>query len=160
LLRDGYYAEVNADSESGNRGFGTARWIALGFVVAFATSVLTVIYTGLMVEGSRAEFDAGFRALEMTLDQAGEARFFFDSTVAEPDATLELEFPEFLDPVVPRGGAAWQQRVAVVPGKNEFAVELRAVAVGSGYVVARLAGAQPIGRDSVFVTVTATPADQ
>jgi hypothetical protein len=42
-----------------------------------------------------------------------------------------------------------------VPGRNEFGVELRAVTVGSGYVVARVFGAQPIGRDSVFVTVTA-----
>lgn len=146
---------MNADSESGKRTFGTARWIALGFVVAFATSVLTVIYTGLMVEGSRAEFDAGFRSLEMKLGEIAEAHFYFESTVAEPDATLELEFPEFLDPVVPRDGASWQQKVGVVPGRNEFGVELRAVTVGSGYVVARVFGAQPIGRDSVFVTVTA-----
>jgi hypothetical protein len=132
-----------------------ARWIAAGFVLAFAASVFTVIYTGLMVEGSRAEFDAGFRTLEIGVGELGEARFFIESEVAAAAATLELEVPDILEPVAPGGAAAGSRRVAVVPGRNEFAVELRAVAAGSGYVIARVAGDEPIGRDSVFVTVTA-----
>lgn len=137
---------------------GTARWVAAGFVLAFATSVFTVIYTGLMVEGSRAEFDAGFRTLEIGVGQRGEARFFIESETAVASATLELEIPAMVEPVAPAGAAAGPRRVTVVPGRNEFAVELRAVAAGSGYVIARVVGDEPIGRDSVFVTVTA-PAD-
>ena len=119
-----------------------------------------MIYTGLMVEGSRAEFDAGFRTLEMRQGEVREARFFIDSEVAAADATLELVLPAFLEPADPGGGAVWQRRVAVVPGSNEFAVGLRAVATGSDYVQARVAGSEAIGRDSVFVTVTAVGDDQ
>ena len=146
---------MNADTESRGRRFGKARWIAAGFIAAFATSVFTVIYTGLMVEGSRAEFDAGFRTLEMQVDEVREVPFFINSEVAEADATLELDLPDFLQPAGPDGGAVWQRRVAVVPGSNEFAVELRAVAAGQGYMQARIAGAEAIGLDRVFVTVTA-----
>ena len=149
---------MNADSGSRTWRFGTARWVAAGFLFAFATSVFTVIYTGLMVEGSRAEFDAGFRTLEMRVDETREARFFIESEVADAGATLALELPDFLEPAEPAGpggGEAWQRRVAVVQGGNEYAVELRAVAAGSGYVQARVSGEEPVGRDSVFVTVTA-----
>ena len=132
----------------------------MGFVLAFAASVFTVIYTGLMVEGTRAEFDAGFRTFEMHLDEVREARFFIESEVADADATLELELPDIVEPVSPGGGGAWQRRVTVVRGSNEFGVELRAVAAGSGYVQARVSGKEAIGRDSVFVTVTAAGADQ
>lgn len=145
---------MNADSGSRNWRFGTARWVAAGFIGAFAASVLTVIYTGLMVEGSRAEFDPGFRTLEMQVGEVREARFVIESDIADADATLELELPGMLEPVVPGGDSA-ARRVAVVPGSNEFAVELRATAAGSAYVIARVVGDEAIGRDSVFVTVTA-----
>ena len=49
--------DSSRETESGTR---RPRWIALGFVGAFAASVFTVIYTGLNVGGySSAEFDAG-----------------------------------------------------------------------------------------------------
>ena len=147
---------MNADSGSRGQKFGMARWIAAGFVLAFAASIFTVIYTGLMVEGSRAEFDAGFRTLELRVGETGEARFFFASEIAVASATLELEMPGMLEPVSPGGVAVASRQVAVVPGRNEFAVGLRAMAAGSGYVIARLSGDEPIGRDSVFVTVTTT----
>jgi hypothetical protein len=142
------------------RKSGTARWVAAGFIFAFAASVFTVIYTGLTVEGSRAEFDAGFRTLEMQVDQQREARFFIDSGVADADATLELAIPDFLEPVGANGSAVWQRRVAVVRGSNEFVVELSALAAGRGYVEARVFGEEAIGRDSIFVTVTADGDDQ
>jgi hypothetical protein len=130
-----------------------ARWVAFGFLFAFAASVLTVIYTGLMVEGSRAEFDAGFRSVEMRLDEVQAIRFYFDSDRAHAAARLELELPPMLEPAT-AGGGSGARAVAIEAGSNEIAIELRAVAVGSGYVVARVSGEEPIGRDSVFVTVT------
>lgn len=129
-------------------------------MLAFAVSVLTVIYTGLNVEASRADFDPGFRTLEMQVGAERDARFFIESEVADADATLELAFPEFLEPVGSGGGAPWQRRVTVVPGRNEFAVELKALAAGRGYVEARVFGREAIGRDSVFVTVTVAAGDQ
>jgi hypothetical protein len=145
---------VNADSGSRFWRIGPARWVAAGFVLAFATSVFTVIYTGLMVEGSRAEFDAGFRSLDLRVNEVQTVRFYFDAEVSDPDARLELDLPAMIEPATPREGGIWRQSVAVAIGDNEFAVELRAVAAGSGYVIARLTGEQPIGRDSVFVTVS------
>jgi hypothetical protein len=145
---------VNADSEKRGRRTDRASWIAAGFVFAFATSVLTVIYTGLMVEGSRADFDAGFRSVAMQRNEVQAVRFVFDSPVTLAEARLELDLPDMLRPVGATEAGPWQRTVSLVPGSNEFSVELRAVALGSGYVIARVSGEDPIGRDSVFVTVT------
>jgi hypothetical protein len=112
-----------------------------------------------MVEGSRAEFDAGFRTLEIGLGEVRETRFFIESEVAVADATLELELPDFLEPAG-AGGVGPERRVAVVAGRNEFPVEIRAIAAGSGYLIARVVGEEPIGRDSVFVTATAREENQ
>jgi hypothetical protein len=90
----------------------------------------------------------------MRVDEVREARFVIDSEVAVADATLELEIPSFLEPVDPDGGDVRRRRIAVVPGRNEFSVELRAIAAGSGYVIARAVGEDALGRDSVFVTAT------
>ena len=46
---------ANLDTDSKRK----LRWIAVGFIGAFALSILTVIYTGLNVEGVLGEFDAG-----------------------------------------------------------------------------------------------------
>ncbi len=151
---------MNADSGSRVRRFNTGRWVAAGFVLAFAVSVLTVIYTGLNVEASRADFDPGFRTLEIHVDEQREVLFFIEADIADADATLELAVPDFLEPVGPGGGAPWQRPVAVVTGSNEIAVELKAVAAGRGYVEVRVFGAETIGRDSVFVTATEDGSDQ
>jgi hypothetical protein len=91
-----------------------------------------------MVEGSRAEFDAGFRSVEMRVGEVGAVSFYFESDAAVPDAAIEITVPGILDPVLPGEGNPWRQRIALVQGQNEFAIEFRAVAAGGGYVVARV----------------------
>lgn len=150
MAAGGYYAEMTADSESEHRVAGRARWIAAGFLAAFATSVLTVIYTGLMVEGSRGDFDAGFRSVTMQAGETQTIRFVFDSPVAEDEARFELSMPAMLMPA-----DTLPTTIALRPGSNEFAISFRAESAGSGYLIARALGEQPLGLDRVFVTVTA-----
>ena len=142
--------------ESGHkkaRGITKARLIAIGFLLAFATSIGTVIYTGLNVEGNRAEFDAATRLLTL---QRGETRVIqleFDSERAAAAATLEISLPagvELADP------AAWRDRTTTVDlaaGSNTIEVAVEASAAGSGYLVARVASDAPIGLYRVFLTV-------
>lgn len=128
-----------------------ARLIGFGFVFAFLLSVATVIYTGLMVEGSRADFDVGFRSLTLAPGDVATVRLVFEAEAAAADAVLLLELPPMLAPAA--GGLT--RPVEVVAGENAYTVELRAVAEGSGTVVARLIGEQPIALERVFVTVGA-----
>jgi hypothetical protein len=144
------------DAKQGASG-GRLRWIAAGFVAAFAASVLTVIYTGLMVEGSRSDFDAGFRSVTLSVAETKTVELVFDSSVASPAATLGLALPESV-----ALADAPEQREATLPvtlgfGRNVYTVELVGLAPGGGYLIARLAAERPVGTERVFVTVTAAP---
>jgi hypothetical protein len=130
---------------------GRANWIAAGFVGAFAASIFTVIYTGLNVEGTSAEFDSGFRSVTLAPGERRSIELQFDSPAAYPEATLDLTLPPMLEIAAPTG-ARWP--VAVVPGPNTFPVVVNAGETGSGYIVARLQADVPVGLYRVFVTVT------
>jgi hypothetical protein len=141
-------------SDTGHRGFTKARWVALGFIVAFATSVLTVIYTGLNVEGSRADFDVGFRSVTLSPGETRIVDLVFESEAAHPDAMLEITLPDAVSIRGRSAGDAASIPVAVVTGENSFPVEIEAAAAGSGYLVGRLAAAdEAVGIYRVFVTV-------
>ena len=144
---------MKTDPDSAKRSAARARWIAAGFLIAFAASILTVIYTGLMVEGSPSEFDAGFRSVALRPGETRTIELRFDVRNAPVEARLEVELPAMLEPVATPGAARIARPVAVVPGNNAFAVEVRATAVSNGYVVARLVAAEPIALERVFVTV-------
>lgn len=150
---------MNSQSEKSPAGAGRARWIAAGFVGAFAASVLTVIYTGLMVEGRPGEFDAGFRSITLAPGETREIELRFESPAAFETAQLRLSLPGILEPAG-RGDAAasLERTVAVAPGANVYAVSVRALAAGGGYLEARLTGEAPIALERVFVTVAADPA--
>jgi hypothetical protein len=144
-------------SQTRNSGAGNrrkARWIAFGFLGAFATSVFTVIYTGLNVEGSRAEFDAGFRSVILTIGETRSVELQFESSRPVQDATLAVTLPDVVEFAEPsdRSGAIPVQEV--VGGANSISVEIRAIAAGSGYLEARLQGDEPIGLYRVFLTVS------
>jgi hypothetical protein len=144
---------MNADSETHDTGVGKAHWIGAGFVLAFAASVFTVIYTGLMVEGARSEFDVGFRSVTLALADVRSVKLYFDSPAAFSEVRLEVTLPEMLELADSAGLAVTPLRVALEPGTNELAVDVRATTLGSGYLVARVIGDEPIALDRVFVTV-------
>ena len=143
-------------SDTGHRGPSKARWIAIGFIVAFATSVLTVIYTGLNVEGSRADFDVGFRSVTLSSGETRIVDLVFESEAAHPDGMLVITLPDAVAIEGRSAGDAASIPVSVVIGENSFPVEIEAAAAGSGYLVGRLAAAgEGIGTYRVFMTVTA-----
>jgi hypothetical protein len=128
-----------------------ARWIAAGFIGAFAASVFTVIYTGLNVEGSRAEFDVGFRPVTLAPGEQRTIELVFDSPAAYPESTLDVTLPPMLEFAA---ASAKRSTVALVPGSNSFPIVIEAREPGSGYLVARVEAGQPVGLYRVFVTVT------
>ena len=140
---------MTPDSESNRHGSGRARWVAAGFIIAFATSVLTVIYTGLMVEGTPGDFDADFRSVTMRTGESRPIRFAFDVPRAAT-ARFELTIPEML-----RTAGGVPTTIELRPGDNEVEVGFVAEQAGSGYLIARALGDEPLGLDRVFVTVTA-----
>lgn len=131
---------------------GRARLVAAGFIGALIASVLTVIYTGLMVEGSPSDFDASFRSITLAVGDTREIELYFEADAAAPDATLELLLPAGIVELV---GGATERPVALRPGDNRVAVTVRATAPGQGYLVARVGAATQIGLERVFVTVVA-----
>jgi hypothetical protein len=130
-----------------------ARWIAAGFLGAFAASIVTVIYTGLMVEGSRSEFDVGFRSVTMTIGQTRRIDLRFDSPQPEESALLIVELPDMLEFAGGGVEATSERGVRLVAGMNVIAVEVRGQMVGSDYLIARVSGTEPIALERVFVTV-------
>jgi hypothetical protein len=146
---------MNPNSDIDPQSVGKARWIGAGFVAAFAASVFTVIYTGLMVEGTRSEFDDASRFVTMSVAEEYEIELFFESPAAFEDISLEVSLPEMLELVGPGWSRAASRPVSLEPGPNELAITVRATAAGKGYLVTRVIGDKPIGLNSFFVTVVA-----
>jgi hypothetical protein len=145
---------MNADSDSPRKGSRRARWIAAGFLGAFAASVLTVIFTGLMVEQTPENFDAGFRSVTLRPGEIRSITLVFDVPRAVDAAQLELNLPDIVVEAGPAAGAEGRT-VSLLPGDNEVPIEIRAVSEGSGYLVARIIADEPLALERVFVTVAA-----
>ena len=139
---------MNADSQSGRTS--GARWIAAGFIGAFAASILTVILTGLNVESVRGTPDAGFRSVTMAVGEIRRVELEFESERASAGAVIELSLPDVVAAV---GNGLDRLPVRIEPGSNAFTVELRAVAIGNGFVEASLSDGQRIDGERVFITV-------
>jgi len=146
---------MNTDSGQRAARSGRATWIAAGFLGAFAASVLTVIYTGLMVEGSRTEFDAGFRSVTLGTGEVRRIELYFDSPAPAADARLIVELPPVVVPAAGAAAGSIERSVEVEPGRNVFAIEVSGRAPGSGYLEARLVAGAPLALERVFVTVAA-----
>jgi hypothetical protein len=145
---------MNTESEKPSAVPGRLRWIATGFIAAFAASVLTVIYTGLMVEGSRSEFDVGFRSVSLAPGETRSIELIFHASQPVERARLTVELPPVLSFTGSGPAGVPEQTVRLEPGTNVFAVDVRGGSPGSGYLQARLAADEPIAVERVFVTVT------
>ena len=147
------YPDMNANSESAGKKGTSARWIASGFIAAFAASIATVILTGLNVQGSGRALDAGFLSVTMSVGDVRPVEFRFESGQAQAEASLAISLPDIV--VATNAAAAGSRQVSLVRGENRFAIEVRAVAPGSGFVVASLDADEPVAGQRVFVTVVA-----
>ena len=145
--------EMNTSEPNPQRS-SRARWIAAGFIGAFAASVLTVIYTGLNVEGTSAEFDAGFRSVTLAPGERRTIDLVFDSNAAHPESTLKITLPPML---ALAAGSTEQSAVSLEPGSNRFSIVIEAREPGSGYLIGRVEAGEPVGLYRVFVTVSDDP---
>ena len=147
-------APMNSDSASPRAGTRKAKWIARGFLAAFVLSVLTVIYTGLSVDGFVGEFDSGFRSVTFAAGESRSIDLRFDSPSGFSEASLEISLPGIVEFASESEFPAGRQAVTIVPGENVFAVTVRGVEPGSGYLIGRIAAREPIDLYRVFLTVT------
>lgn len=135
-------------SETGKPG-----WIGIGFVGAFALSVLTVIYTGLNVQRHGAAFDGGFRSITMGVGDVRTVELVFQSEVLVDDAILEVDLPEMVVFSNPSSGQQAEMPVALDIGSNRFSIDIEATEAGRGYLRTRVVKDLPIDVYRVFVTV-------
>lgn len=128
--------------------------IAMGFIGAFALSVVTVIYTGLNVRGHGAAFDGGFRSIIMAIGETRTIDLVFESAAAVPEAMLEVALPEMIDFAGSSPVRQPQTPVSVEPGSNTFTIEIEAIKAGKDYVRTSIVeDIEPIDLYRVFVTV-------
>jgi len=144
---------MNQTSDRRKTSVRKPRWIALGFIGAFATSIFTVIYTGLNVEGSLAEFDSGFRPVTMAVDEVRTIDLVFESLTPYSEATLAVTLPSMVELSGESGNGEAQWPVALAVGTNSLPVSVRAKEPGRGYLSARIEADEPVGVYRVFITV-------
>lgn len=144
---------MNQPADSDTRRKPTPRWIAFGFIGAFATSVLTVIYTGLNVQDYGAPFDPGFRSVTMTVGEVRTIELFFESEEAVPDAILEVSLPEMVEFARDAGIQQARSSVVMPVGATTLSIDIQATEVGRDYLRTRIIKDLPIDAYRVFVTV-------
>jgi hypothetical protein len=112
--------------------------VALAFVAAFGASVLTVIYTGLLVEAPRTRISAGLPSVAMIAGQRRDVNFVFNAKTGISDAALLIELPNGVELVGHPGEQRIYWRTRLAPGNNIVPLTLVAPAPVSGQVIARL----------------------
>lgn len=116
----------------------SAKLIAGGFVAAFAASILTVIYTGLLVEAPKTELAAGLPTVSMSIDEPRVVNLVFTSNSALADVSLLIDLPEGVEIAGYEGRREVRWKTQLDMGKNVLPLELVAHAEARGQLVARL----------------------
>jgi hypothetical protein len=133
------------------------RLVALAFVAAFAASVLTVIYTGLLVEAPRTRISAGLPSIAMTAGERRDVNLVFNARAEVADAALLVELPNGVELVGHAGEQRIQWRTRLAPGNNIVPLTLVAPAPAAGQIIARLKAGD---REKVFrIHVTVNPGE-
>jgi anti-sigma factor RsiW len=116
----------------------TPRLIAGGFIVAFAASIFTVIYTGLLVEAPNTELAAGLPSVAMSVDEDRIVNLVFTSATALDEVSLLVDLPEGVELVGYEGRRQVRWTTQLQSGRNVLPLELVARAPRSGQLVASL----------------------
>jgi hypothetical protein len=114
------------------------RLVAAAFVAAFAATVLTVIYTGLLVEAPRTRISASLPTISMTAGQRRDVNLVFSAKTPIDDVALLVELPNGIELVGHPGERRVQWRTRLAPGNNIVPLTLVAPAPTTGQVIARL----------------------
>jgi hypothetical protein len=130
---------VLARAVSGRRARARgARLIAGGFVAAFAASVFTVIYTGLLVDAPRTEIAAGLPTVTMALDETRTINLVFASASALDRVSLVIDLPDGIELVGHDGLRRVRWSTMLESGRNVLPLELVAREPVTGQLVALL----------------------
>jgi hypothetical protein len=114
------------------------RLIALMFVAAFAASILTVIYTGLLVEAPRTRISAALPTVAMVVGENREVNLVFASSATVDDVVLLLTLPAGINLLGREGQRRVELRTRLVEGNNILPLTLIASTPAVGQLVARL----------------------
>ena len=114
------------------------RLVAGVFVAAFGATVLTVIYTGLLVEAPRTRISAGLPTVAMTAGERRDVNLVFTAKTGIADATLLIELPAGIELVGHAGERSVRWRTRLAPGNNIVPLSLVAPVPGTAQVIARL----------------------
>jgi hypothetical protein len=131
-------APEDSRAERGERSPGRApvplgrppRLVAAGFIGAFATSILTVVLTGLWVRSPESKRESAVPAVSIGLAESRTVNFVFTSVSALDGVALTIELPEGVE----IGGLEGRRRV----GDNMLPLQLTAVAGRGGRLIVRL----------------------
>jgi hypothetical protein len=112
--------------------------VALAFVAAFGLSVLTVIYTGLLVEAPRTRISAGLPTVTMSAGQRRDVNLVFSAQTGIAEAALLIELPRGVELEGHAGEQRIEWRTRIAPGNNIVPLTLVAPAPATGQIIARL----------------------
>jgi len=130
------------------------RLVAAGFVAAFAASVLTLIYTGLMVSAPVSDPAAGLPTVSLSIEESRTINLVFASDMTIEDVTLLVDLPRGVELDGYEGLRQVRWTTQLQAGKNVLPLELRALAGMGGELTARL---QHGAREKIFrVNVSVT----
>jgi hypothetical protein len=114
------------------------RLVAWTFVAAFAASVVTVIYTGLLVKAPRTEISAALPVVEMAANEDRTVNLVFTSTEPVAEASLSVELPPGIELLGYPGQSQVRWSTRLDAGNNILPVTLVARGPVTGQIVARL----------------------
>ncbi|HLF12443.1 MAG TPA: zf-HC2 domain-containing protein [Gammaproteobacteria bacterium] len=124
------------------------RLVAAGFLGAFATSILTVVFTGLWVRSPESKSDRAVPTLSLVVNASRTVNLVFASANALDDVAFTLQLPDGVELAGYEGRRRVEWRTRLSAGNNVLPLELVAVAGRGGQLVARL---QHGGMQKVFV---------
>jgi hypothetical protein len=116
----------------------SVSWVGAGFVAAFAASVLTVIYTGLLVEAPRTRIAAGLPNVQMAVGRERTVNLVFTSRTTAAGVHMSLTMPQGIEVVGHEGETTIEWTTALAAGNNILPLTLIAAAPADGQIVARI----------------------
>ena len=114
------------------------RIVAAGFVAAFAASVLTLIYTGLMVRAPDGDPLAGLPSVSLSVEESRTINLVFASATDIENVTLLVDLPRGIELAGYAGLRQVRWTTMLTAGKNVLPLELKALAGTGGELTARL----------------------
>jgi anti-sigma factor RsiW len=125
--------------------------VAAGFLIAFAASVFTVIYTGLMVEAPNTELSAALPSVSMVVEERRVVNLVFASSSALDEVSLRIDLPAGVELAGYEGRSRVDWRTRLVAGRNVLPLELIATEPTEGQLIARLGHGESSKIFRVFV---------